>query len=215
MSATRTARRTARPRKASRGRGRPSGGLRSPWPRRLFALLALAAVSLGVYAIATGLFEKAVREITLPLRHEDVIRQESRQHGVDAALIAGVIYTESRFRDQTSAAGARGLMQITPETAEEIEQKSGGTTFEIEDLADPDVNIGYGTFYLRQRLDEYDGNEVAALAAYNAGPGNVATWGGSELELDDIRFAETRSYVEQVLDKREDYRRAYARELGY
>ncbi len=93
----------------------------------------IAGLSLGV----VGDFDRALQELTLPLHHEDIIRQQSREKGVDAALIAAVIYSESRFREQTSRAGARGLMQITPATAEEIERLSGGTTFKLEDLARP------------------------------------------------------------------------------
>jgi len=129
-------------------------------------------------------------------------------------LVAAMIFHESRFQDQTSSAGARGLMQITPQTAEIIEELSGGSTFEQEDLANPDINIRYGTFYLRHLLDKFDGNEVAALAAYNGGETNVAAWGGSDLELDQIEFPETRSYVEDVLETRGDYRRHYGDELG-
>ena len=69
-----------------------------------------------------GPLGEAVREITLPLRHDDIIRQQARDKDLDAALIAAVIYEESRFRDQTSHAGARGLMQITPDTADFIAQ---------------------------------------------------------------------------------------------
>src|SRR4030095_10660074 len=103
---------------------------------------------------------------------------------VDASLIAAVIYAESRFQDQTSHAGARGLMQITPDTANDIERRSGGTTFEVKDLSDPQINISYGTYYLRELLQRYDGNKVAALAAYNAGPGNADAWGGSDMSAD-------------------------------
>jgi soluble lytic murein transglycosylase len=106
-------------------------------------------------------------------------------------------------------------MQITPQTAREIEKLSGGTSFELRDLSDPDLNIRYGTFYLRELLDRYDGNEAAALAAYNAGPSNAEDWGGAALTVDAIRLEETRDYVVEVLDKRLDYRREYARELGY
>ena len=166
-------------------------------------------------AFATGQFDQVIQELTLPLRHEDVIRQQSREKGVDAALIAAVIYSESKFSDSTSEAGARGLMQITPETAREIERHSGGTTFNLGDLSDPEINIRYGTFRLRELLDRYDGDEVAALVAYNAGPGNADSWGGSEMTLGDIGFPETRAYVEEVLDKRDAYRDEYARELGY
>jgi soluble lytic murein transglycosylase len=129
-------------------------------------------------------------------------------------LVAAVIFTESKFRDQTSAAGARGLMQITPPTAEIIEQLSGGSNFRLEDLSDPDVNIAYGTFYLRHLLDKFDENETAALAAYNGGETNVAAWGGADLEEDDIEFPETRDYVDKVQDKREEYREHYGAELG-
>ena len=76
--------------------------------------------------LVSGLGEDAVREITLPLRHDDIIRQQASDKGLDPALIAAVIYEESRFRDQTSPAGARGLMQITPDTADFIARHSGG-----------------------------------------------------------------------------------------
>jgi soluble lytic murein transglycosylase len=175
----------------------------------------MALAGLAVFVIVSGLADKVIDEIELPLKHEDIIRQQAAEKGVDAALIAAVIDTESHFRDQTSSAGARGLMQITPEAAQEIERLSGGTTFTLEDLSDPELNIRYGTFLLAELLDRYEGNKVAALAAYNAGPANVDRWGGSDLNLSDIRFPETRAYVEGVLDKQDEYRSRYARELGY
>jgi soluble lytic murein transglycosylase len=185
--------------------------------RRLFA--GGAAVAAGLAAgLAIGVFGKfddVIQELTLPLRHEDIIRQQAEEKDVDASLIAAVIYAESKFDDRTSSAGARGLMQITPEAASDIERHSGGTTFELGDLSDPEINIRYGTFLLRELLDRYDGDTVAALAAYNAGPGNVDRWGGSELTVRGIPFPETRAYVEDVLDKRDSYREKYARELGY
>src|SRR5262249_12301573 len=118
------------------------------------AFVALVAVVLGV----SGVFNHVIKELTLPLRHEDIIRQQAKDKEVDASLIAAVIYAESRFRDQTSRAGARGLMQITPTTANEIERLSGGTTFKLNDLSDPDINIRYGTFYLSYLLDLFEGN---------------------------------------------------------
>lgn len=177
--------------------------------------IAAAAVAAGLALGVVGKVDDAIQELTLPLRHEDIIRQQANEKEVDASLIAAVIYAESRFRDQTSHAGARGLMQITPTTAHEIERLSGGTTFELEDLGDPDINIRYGTFYLRELLQLYDDNEVAALAAYNAGPGSVQRWGGGDLSLEDIPLEETRGYVAEVLDKRDAYRDEYSQELGY
>jgi len=177
------------------------------------AAVLLAVIVAGV--VLEGTINKAIQELTLPLRHEDVIRQQSREKDVDAALIAAVIYSESKFSDSTSSAGARGLMQITPEAANEIERLSGGTTFRLKDLGDPEINIRYGTFLLRELLDRYDGDVVAALAAYNAGPANVDRWGGSGLGIEQIPFPETRAYVEEVLDKQRAYRDKYASELGY
>ncbi len=160
------------------------------------------------------------RELSLPLRHEDIIRQQAEAKRLDPSLVAAVIYTESRFRDQTSHAGARGLMQITPATARYIADLSGGTRFEQGDLATPQINISYGTYYLRYLLDRYDRNEVLALAAYNGGEGNVDRWvarsatSEGSLTTAEIPFAETREYVDQVLDARTRYRSRYADELG-
>ena len=177
------------------------------------ATLGVGIVS-GVLIANSDRFQDTLREVTLPLRHDDIIRQQAREKGVEASLIAAVIWQESKFRDQTSSAGARGLMQITPNTATEIEKLSGGESFESEDLADPDINIRYGTFYLDYLLDRYEGNEVAALAAYNAGPAQVDAWGGSGIGIDQIAFAETEDYVEEVLDKKAEYADHYAKELA-
>ena len=185
--------------------------------RRLITLLGAIALGAGVGYALTGFdpLERAILEVTLPLRHEDIIRQQAHEKDVPADMIAAVIYTESRFRDQTSEAGARGLMQITPETANVIENLSGGETFVLEDLADPDINIRYGTFYLDHLLELYAGNEVAALAAYNAGPTRVNGWGGAEIEVADIPDEGVRGYVEEVLAKRDEYRDKYSAELGF
>jgi peptidoglycan lytic transglycosylase len=204
MSPPRTAVRTAR--RPTRGQVR----------RRRWAWLAIAAL-LGV-GIAVGIskidVQQAIRDITLPLQHDDIIRQQAADKQLDPAMVAAVIYSESRFRDQESHAGALGLMQITPQTAHLIERLSGGTSFVTSDLSDPQINISYGAYYLRYLLDRYDGNEVAALAAYNAGTGNVDKWGGADLQESDIRFPETRAYVGEVLDKQQDYRDQYANDLG-
>ena len=159
--------------------------------------------------------DKAVTEITYPLRYDDIIRQQARAKNLDPAVIAAVIYAESGFRSgRTSPAGAEGLMQITPETARDIARRSGGTAFTLEDLATPQINISYGSYLLRELLDRYDGDVDAALAAYNAGPGNADAWGGSQLKADEIPFPETRAYVEKVLEAQLEYRARYNKELG-
>jgi soluble lytic murein transglycosylase len=183
--------------------------------RALWGGVAVLAGLLLAVLIANGTFDHAIKELTLPLHHEDVIRQQAAEKHVDAALIAAVIYSESKFSDQESSAGARGLMQITPEAAATIARNSDATSFELNDLGDPEINIRYGTFLLREYLERYDGDEVAALAAYNAGPGNADKWGGSGLSVEDIGFPETRAYVEEVLEKQREYRAKYGRELGY
>jgi soluble lytic murein transglycosylase len=189
--------------------------------RRRALLLGGALVLMLIVAAVIRPAERAVQEIALPLRHEDVIRQQAAAKGLDPSLIAGVIYTESRFRDQTSHAGATGLMQLLPSTADYIAGKSGGTRFEHDDLATPQINIAYGSWYLRYLLDHYEGDTVLALAAYNAGETKVDEWrGGAQARGErfevarHIPFPETRQYVERVLDARAEYRRQYARELG-
>jgi soluble lytic murein transglycosylase len=183
----------------------------------------VVALLLGIAGalVASGVGEEAVRELgVLPLRHDDIIRQQAADKNLDPAMIAAVIYEESRFRDQTSHAGARGLMQITPETADAIAKHSGGTRFEQSDLSDPQINISYGTYYLRLLLDHYGGNETLAIAAYNAGMGNVDRWvsdagGAGEFDhAEDIPFPETRAYVSNVMESRAEYRENYADDLG-
>lgn len=181
---------------------------------RLFLIVAVLLVIAVVIGVSRFDIGGTIDELTLPLRHDDIIRQQAREKGVPADLIAAVIYEESKFEDQTSSAGARGLMQITPDTADTIETLSGGETFVYDDLADPDLNIRYGTFYLAYLLDKYDGDVVAALAAYNAGEGNADAWGGAKMKIEDIEFPETYDYVKDVLERREQYRDKYAEELG-
>ena len=198
----------------ARGRVHPSARRRANRRRSALIIGVLGTALIAAVIALKPTVDDAIKEITLPLRHEDVIRQQSRDKNLDPALVAAVIYRESKFRDATSSAGAKGLMQILPSTAQFIAHRSGGTQFEVRDLADPQINISYGSWYLRYLLDRYDGNEVAAVAAYNAGHERVDDWGGGGLTLDDIRFAETEDYARDVMDKRGEYRDKYRSELG-
>lgn len=163
-----------------------------------------------------------LKQLTLPLQHEDIIRQQASDKDLDPALITAVIYSESKFRPRKSKAGAIGLMQLLPDTAKFIARKSGGTKFELRDLASPQVNIAYGSWYLRYLRQHYDGKLVPTLAAYNAGETTVDRWRklalaeGRDLEdAGQITYPETREYVKRVLSARTSYRQEYARELGY
>ena len=189
--------------------------------RRLRFVVALVALSAVVVIVGLNPLKQAVQEITLPLHHEDIIRQQAAEKHLDPALVAAVIYQESKFRDRTSVAGARGLMQITPDTARFIAKQSGGIRFTQADLGTPQINIAYGTWYLRYLLQKYHGNVVLTLAAYNAGEGKVDQWWqaaqarGEQFDVaKHIPFAETRDYVHRVLSARREYRHNYAHELG-
>jgi soluble lytic murein transglycosylase len=189
--------------------------------RRTAIAIGGALVLLVAFVLIRPLLGKAVNELTLPLHHQDIIRQQAREKHLDAALIAAVIYAETKFDPRPSSAGAQGLMQILPQTAEFLARRSGATTFTVADLATPQVNIAYGSYYLRYLLDEYGGSTLLALAAYNGGESNVNQWianaraDGRTMTIDDIPFAETRAYVRNVLQKQQDYRNTYSAELGY
>jgi soluble lytic murein transglycosylase len=163
----------------------------------------------------------ASNELTgYPLQHADVIRQQAAVKQVPAELIAGVIYAETKFDARRSPAGAEGLMQLLPSTADFIARKSGATSFTHADLSDPEVNIRYGSWYLRYLLQRYGGNEAEAVAAYNAGMGNVDRWiasagaNGRPFSVSDITFPETRAYTDKVLSAAREYRRRYSKQLG-
>ena len=209
---------TVRSRPAPRARARARR--RQVLRRRLTLLAGAGLLAILVVALIHP-FEKAVHEIALPLRHEDIIRQQAAEKDLDPSLIAAVIYTESHFRDQTSKAGATGLMQLMPSTADFIARKSGGIRFTHADLATPQINIAYGSWYLRYLLNHYRGSVVLTLAAYNAGLTKVDAWwraaraAGEPFQVaKHIPFPETRDYIQRVLSARGEYRHKYARELG-
>jgi soluble lytic murein transglycosylase len=215
-SATAPARRDA-PRRSSAAKRKAAARRR----RSVFLAGLLGVVVIVAVVLVAPLARKAVKEFGLPLQYQGVIRQEAAQKRLDPALIAAVIYAETEFDPRTSSAGALGLMQILPQTAEFLAHRSGATSFSTADLASPQVNIAYGSYYLRYLLDEYGGNRVLALAAYNGGEANVDHWvaaaraRGQRFTTEDIPFPETRAYVERVLKAQRDYRRTYASQLGY
>ena len=154
-----------------------------------------------------------------PLRYDDAIRASASRHDLDPALVAAVIYAESRFdAGARSEQGAVGLMQVLPETAAQIARETGGVAFVPADLEDPEINVRYGAYYLRAVLDTFAGDAVAAVAAYNAGAGAVQEWmsaaPGRRLRVADIPYAETRAFVRSVLEARTVYRQTYGERLS-
>ena len=173
----------------------------------------LLVVLVGIVALPFALeAPEAVRKAVYPLRYEETIREASRRNGLEPTFVAGVIYTESRFRPGAeSHQKAYGLMQMLPTTAEFVQRRSG-----IEgDYRDPRTNIRLGTWYLGYLAERYRGDERLMLAAYNSGEGSVDAW-ISEEGFDiakDIPFEETKKYVERSLEARQRYEELYGKDL--
>jgi soluble lytic murein transglycosylase len=190
----------------------------------LLAVVATAAAGVAHWAgplFAGGSGPSWYTQTVYPLRYAGAIRAGAARYDLDPALVAAVVYAESKFDEHArSSAGAVGLMQILPDTADQIADESGGVTFTAADLENPRINVRYGSYYLRQALDAFDGDKVAAVASYNAGMGVVAEWvaeahaDGHDLRLEDIPYAETRAYVQKVLEARRVYREEYGDRLG-
>jgi soluble lytic murein transglycosylase len=173
-------------------------------------------VIIGVLAILPFALRlpDAVMRTMYPLRYEAILHQASEENDLDPAFVAGVIYTESRFRpDAESQSGAYGLMQLLPESAHFIQRKSGIKG----DYRDPEVNIRLGAWFLGYLEDRYKGNERLMLAAYNSGEGSVEVW-TSDRDFDiatDIPYKETREYVDNALQAQKTYQELYGKNLQH
>ncbi len=220
---------SARGRGGAGGRGRGGAGGRSQIARRARARRArrrlATAVALGVIALLVVVMmplakRAVVTEFGLPLQYASTIRQQGAEKHVPPALIAAVIYAETKFDPRTSPTGAEGLMQVEPQTALDLARRSGATAFSVADLQHPATNIAYGTYYLRELLNDFHGSKVLALAAYNGGETNVTRWEaaarahGHTLRIAEIPFPETRAYVAKVLSAERRYAQTYRRQLG-
>jgi soluble lytic murein transglycosylase len=173
----------------------------------LVVLVALAAGAAYVRETSPPWYER----LRYPLSYEHIVVGHARNYDLDPALVAAVIYRESKFdAGARSSSGAIGLMQLLPDTARGIAINTGGTRFRVSDLYDPEINVRYGSFYLRRLLTKYEDTRLA-LAAYNAGQTNVDGW---IAEGKAIEFPETREYVDAVLESRDVYADAYRDELG-
>jgi soluble lytic murein transglycosylase len=173
------------------------------------------AMELGRRAVARGATDARAWRLVYPLGEADLVAANAAGRRVDPALVAAVIRQESSFEPRaTSAAGARGLMQVMPRVGQLLARAERIAPWDPALLYDPDVNIRLGVLHLRS-FTEYYAQPALALAAYNAGPGRVARWsrrrggGDPELFVERIRFAETRSYVRTVLRSRDMYAALY------
>ena len=142
----------------------------------LLIVLAMIAVSLIVSSLLVfGVLPRVLKN-RFKLKYTEYICSYGREYDLDPTLVAAVIYTESGFRENaTSRVGARGLMQIMPDTGREIAEALG-ESFSEDLLYQPEVSIRYGSYYLRRLLDRFDQNPAVALAAYNAGPHRAELW---------------------------------------
>ena len=146
-------------------------------------------------------------EVRFPVPHREDFLTQARAKAIPVNLVLALSRQESAFNPTAvSPAGARGLMQLMPATARETARRHGIPYTGSGDLQRPATNITLGTAYYREMLDRFDNNRILATAAYNAGPGRVATWrrqtGGQlpfDIWIESIPFRETRNYVQNVL----------------
>jgi soluble lytic murein transglycosylase len=177
----------------------------------MLLLVAVAAAAFGAFTYLQRTEPTWWARIWYPLRYQAIVRGPAAHYSLNPALLAAVIEQESKFKaDARSSTGAIGLMQLLPDTAKGIAIHTGGNKFVVADLDDPEINVRYGSWYLRHLLDKYH-DERLALAAYNAGQANVDEW---QRKGEGIQFSETRAYVDRVERLKDIYRRAYASELG-
>jgi soluble lytic murein transglycosylase len=168
------------------------------------------------HASATGdLLPKSVWRMLYPVKYFEFVERYAKDHDVDPFVVAGLIRQESTFNPRArSRVGARGLMQIMPYTGRKL-ARAHRRRYRTQDLYNPEINIRYGTHYLKEVLDRFGGRLDYALASYNAGPHRVKAWTGMDATLDaeefieEIPFTETRNYVKLVLRNEMLYRRLY------
>lgn len=174
----------------------------------------LLLLSLLVYFFT--LLEPVQKRYLYPYPYREIVEKYADTYGVDSSLAAGVILSESKFRnDVHSHRGAVGLMQLMPDTAYWIAEQLDDTSFSLSKLYEPETNIRYGIWYLSSLQKEFGGNEILTLAAYNAGRGNVHEWMqryGWTMDfarMEEIPYEETRAYVQAVLKNRVKYHNLY------
>lgn len=188
---------------------RPGGTRFLSWYRAVpLFIVAVLGIIAAVYSYAPAALFKTI----YPLKYEQEIRQSASRHGVDPYLVAAVIRTESSWNSTArSSRGAQGLMQLMPETATEMEQRGlVSASYSANSLDDPATNIEFGCAYLAYLLSYFNGATDRAIAAYNAGMGNVDDWSQQGTALHNaITFPETQAYLIRVNNAYERYKQIY------
>lgn len=185
--------------------------MRRPRRKRWFALILAGLVLLLFYR------SDWLGRMMYPIRYKQEITKAAANVGVDPYLVAAIIRVESNYKPELeSHKGAVGIMQVMPDTAQWIYEKEGFRGYSLEDLLTPEVNIRVGTAFLGILLDQFDGNQVKAVASYNAGQGNVNKWLNNRIwngrldTIEQIPFWETRKYVSKVMYYYKKYQDLYA-----
>lgn len=180
------------------------------WYRALPLIIVLI---FGLVSFAFTFAPSLLFKSMYPLRYEDEITASAAIHGVDPYLVAAVIRSESSWDPEASShQGARGLMQLMPETAQDMVAKGlvDGKRYSYENLEDPAINIEYGCAYLSYLLTYFNGATDRAIAAYNAGMGNVDGWAKQDKLLHNaITFPETQAYLVRVNMAKARYQELY------
>lgn len=180
----------------------------------MIVLLLTCLMMIG--ALIALYYSPMIQKKLYPIHQAEYVYGYAEQFGLDPYLVAAVIKVESKFRiDAESGSGARGLMQVMPETAKWVAEQLE-VDFRSEMLFDSQYNIMIGCWYLSDLMDKFDNDLIISLAAYNAGRGNVRkwlqekVWDGTESNLSQIPFPETRNYVKKVLTNYNRYRKIYS-----
>jgi len=178
---------------------------RSRTKKAIISIAILAAIVAGYFYLPTILGDSV-----FPLKYADSIKKWSKEYNEDPFLVAGILMLESGFNPQAqSPVGALGMAQIMPPTGRSIAKGVEKTDFQTSDLFDPEIAIQFCTWHIHVLKEEYGGNEVAALAAYNAGGGNADKW----LRMGLLQDPSTNSYAKKVLDYKAVYHKLYQSQL--
>ena len=177
----------------------------------VFAVVCVLALGVALLFVGSDWYFKAV----YPLKYTEIVEQNAAEFSLPPSLVYGIIHTESHFDSEAvSSAGAKGLMQLMDTTYEWIQQKLPEEPAPLSRIFEPAVNIRSGCKVMDVLLKQFD-NLQTALAAYNAGSGNVSRWlknpeySTDGITLTVIPITETKNYVERVLNAQKRYQTLY------